>query len=61
MKKLDTLYSNPKYSELDLGQALHLVVAEELEHRPDNDATAPVPSASPAQSVAPEPAHRSMK
>jgi hypothetical protein len=61
MKKLDTLYSNPKYSELDLGQALHLVVAEELEHRADNDATAPVPSASPAQSVAPEPAHRSMK
>jgi hypothetical protein len=27
VKKLDTLYSNPKYSELDLGQALQLLAA----------------------------------
>jgi len=61
IKKLDTLYSDPKYSELDLGQALQLLVAKELEQRTDDDATVPVPSASPAQSVAPEPAHRSIK
>jgi hypothetical protein len=61
MKKLDTLYSNPKYGELDLGQALQLLVAIELEQRTEDDATAPVPLASPAQSVAPEPANRSMK
>jgi len=28
VRKLDTLYSNPKYSELDLGQALELVAAK---------------------------------
>jgi hypothetical protein len=28
VKKLDTLYSNPKYSELDLGQALQLLAAQ---------------------------------
>jgi len=61
MKKLDALYSNPKYGELDLGQALQLLVAIELEQRTEDDATAPVPLASPAQSVAPEPANRSMK
>jgi len=27
VKKLDSLYSNPKYSELDLGQALQLLAA----------------------------------
>jgi hypothetical protein len=27
VKKLDTLYANPKYSELDLGQALQLLAA----------------------------------
>jgi hypothetical protein len=27
VKKLDTLYSNPKYSQLDLGQALQLLAA----------------------------------
>ncbi|HTT76097.1 MAG TPA: hypothetical protein VMF50_08980 [Candidatus Binataceae bacterium] len=27
VKELDTLYSNPKYSELDLGQALQLLAA----------------------------------
>jgi hypothetical protein len=33
--QLDTLYSNPKYSELDLGQALQLLAAK----APPNDAT----------------------
>ena len=28
VRKLDTLYSNPKYSELDLGQALQLLLAQ---------------------------------
>src|SRR5260370_37458094 len=28
VKKLDTLYSNPKYSELDLGQALQLLAVQ---------------------------------
>ena len=28
VKKLDTLYANPKYSELDLGQALQLLLAQ---------------------------------
>jgi hypothetical protein len=28
MHKLDTLYSNPKYSELDLGQALQLLTVK---------------------------------
>jgi hypothetical protein len=30
MKKLDKLYSNPKYGELDLGQAFQLLVTIEL-------------------------------
>jgi hypothetical protein len=28
VRRLDTLYSNPKYSELDLGQALQLLLAK---------------------------------
>jgi hypothetical protein len=31
VRKLDTLYSNPKYSQLDLGQALQLLLAQTAE------------------------------
>jgi hypothetical protein len=38
VKKLDTLYANPKYSELDLGQALQLLAARDPEQKgPDDD------------------------
>jgi hypothetical protein len=43
--KLDTLYSNPKYSELDLGQALQLLT---VQAPPDDRASA----------LAKKPAHR---
>ncbi|HEX4210612.1 MAG TPA: hypothetical protein VHY56_09480 [Candidatus Binataceae bacterium] len=54
VKKLDTLYSNPKYSELDLGQALQLLAAgTPLNHKTmPADATAPNPSANPPASGA---------
>jgi hypothetical protein len=35
VRKLDTLYSNPKYSELDLGQALQLLLAQVPQDGPD--------------------------
>jgi|ERR1700722_3568829 hypothetical protein len=51
VKKLDTLYSNSKYSELDLGQALQLLAANTtVDH-----GTAPATTAAPA-AVAPAPA-----
>ena len=51
VKKLDTLYSNSKYSELDLGQALQLLAANTtVDH-----STAPATAAAPA-AVAPAPA-----
>lgn len=31
VRKLDSLYSNPKYSQLDLGQALQLLLAQAAE------------------------------
>ena len=31
VRKLDSLYSNPKYSQLDLGQALQLLLAQTAE------------------------------
>jgi len=31
VRKLDALYSNPKYSQLDLGQALQLLLAQTAE------------------------------
>ncbi len=52
VKKLDTLYSNPKYSELDLGQALQLLTAR----TPDSEvmggnSTAPAVKATPSAAV----------
>ncbi|HUN58868.1 MAG TPA: hypothetical protein VMU41_12200 [Candidatus Binataceae bacterium] len=44
VKKLDTLYSNPKYSELDLGQALQLLAAG----TPIDHTTTPAGSAAPS-------------
>ncbi len=38
VRKLDTLYANPKYSELDLGQALQLLT---VKAPPDDEAIAP--------------------
>jgi hypothetical protein len=60
VKKLDTLYANPKYSELDLGQALQLFAARAPEQGADDDAMTAVMTA-PAQSAAPQPARRSTK
>jgi hypothetical protein len=37
VRKLDTLYSNSKYSELDLGQALQLLLAQSPQNKSDND------------------------
>lgn len=48
VKKLDTLYSNPKYSELDLGQALQLLAAR----TPADQDAASSSSASPAPASA---------
>jgi hypothetical protein len=36
VRKLDSLYANPKYSELDLGQALQLLSATDLAQQPEN-------------------------
>jgi hypothetical protein len=52
VKKLDALYSNPKYSELDLGQALQLLAAgTPLEHNTSSSGTV-APSA-PANAAVP--------
>jgi hypothetical protein len=50
VKKLDTLYSNPKYSELDLGQALQLIAAPTSEQAPDDTLAQPA-TVAPAKSV----------
>jgi len=42
VKKLDTLYANPKYSELDLGQALQLLAARDPGQQIGDDSAAPV-------------------
>ena len=52
VKKLDALYSNPKYSELDLGQALQLLTAR----APDSgamrdDSKAPTIKVTPASAA----------
>jgi hypothetical protein len=39
VRKLDTLYSNPKYSELDLGQALQLLLAQASQTAADADSS----------------------
>jgi len=40
VKKLDTLYANSKYSELDLGQALQLLAARDPEQKVPGDDSA---------------------
>jgi hypothetical protein len=37
VRKLDALYSNPKYSQLDLGQALQLLLAQTPEDAQNGD------------------------
>ncbi len=39
LEELDTLYANPKYNELDLGQALRLLAARAPEQGADDHAT----------------------
>lgn len=52
MKKLDALYANPKYAELDLGQALQLLTASTFAGEDlSSDGAAPAP-AKAATSVA---------
>jgi hypothetical protein len=58
VKKLDTLYANSKYSELDLGQALQLLAARAPVDGAGDDSPAPVKT---APKSAPKPAHRSTK
>jgi hypothetical protein len=49
VKKLDALYANPKYSELDLGQALQLLTAStSAGEGMSSDAAAPVKAATSA-------------
>jgi hypothetical protein len=59
VKKLDTLYANPKYSELDLGQALQLLAARAPDEGVDDNASAAPVKAAHAP-VAP-PTHGSMR
>jgi hypothetical protein len=47
VRKLDALYSNPKYSQLDLGQALQLLLAQtpqKVQHGNDANAGTNAPS-----------------
>jgi hypothetical protein len=37
VRRLDALYSNPKYSQLELGQALQLLLAQTSESSPKSD------------------------
>lgn len=59
VKRLDTLYANPKYSELDLGQALQLLAARSPDQDRGDDLLAPPAATTP--SAAPPPAHSSMR
>jgi hypothetical protein len=59
VQKLDTLYANFKYSELDLGQALQLLAARTPDEGGDEDASAAPVKAAPAH--ADPPARGSMK
>jgi hypothetical protein len=56
VKKLDTLFANPKYSELDLGQALQLLAAKAPMADTGDDAAVKASVAAPAT-----PANRSTK
>ena len=48
VKKLDTLYANPKYAELDLGQALQLLTANtSAGEDPSSDGGLPAPAKAP--------------
>ena len=49
VKKLDTLYANPKYSELDLGQAMQLLTAR----AEDQSGSSSVPANAAPAKVAP--------
>jgi hypothetical protein len=44
VKKLDTLYSNSKYSELDLGQALQLLAVQTSVEQPADSSTKDAPA-----------------
>ena len=61
VKKLDTLYANPKYSELDLGQALQLLAARTNDQTTDGDGAAAPMSTAPAKAAAPQAVRRSTK
>ena len=43
VRKLNSLYSNPKYSQLDLGQALQLLLAQAAQHGGEGDTAAAPP------------------
>ncbi len=43
VRKLNSLYSNPKYSQLDLGQALQLLLAQTTRNGGNGDAPAIAP------------------
>jgi hypothetical protein len=60
VEKLDTLYSNPKYSELDLGQALQLLAVRTSDRATEHDAPGAVKTA-PAKSAVPQPTRNSTK
>jgi len=61
VKKLDTLYANPKYSELDLGQALQLLAARTNDQTTDGGGAAAPMSTAPAKAAAPQAVRRSTK
>ncbi len=44
VRKLDALYSNSKYSELDLGQALQLLLAQTPQNTPNDSGASSVKS-----------------
>src|ERR1700687_1719069 len=61
VKKLDTLYANPKYSELDLGQALQLLAARTPVQGSGDDTSASPVKTAPAHAVGPQPSRGSTK
>ena len=61
VKKLDTLYANPKYSELDLGQALQLLAARAPVQGSGDDTSASPVKTAPAHAVGPQPSRGSTK
>jgi hypothetical protein len=61
VKKLDTLYANPKYSELDLGQALQLLAARSPVQGASDDSSASPVKAAPAHAAGSQPSRGSTK